>query len=70
MNPIKANAISELLNISLQLVNIIEQLKESDVAYYSSPEIASIISAISGLEWGCGKNPKTGNNQFTAYFKG
>lgn len=69
MNPNKENAIKELINISIQIQSVIEQLKENDVAYYNSPEIASCISAISGMEWGVGTNPKTGNSQFTAYFR-
>lgn len=68
MNPIKENAINELTKIGTQIQSIIEQLKENDVAYYNSPEIASIIPAISGMEWGVGINPKTGKRSFTAYF--
>lgn len=69
MDSKKENAIKELTNIGIQIWSIIEQLKESDVAYYSSSEVASIISAIPNLEWGVGKNPKTGNGQFMAYIK-
>lgn len=66
---IKENAIRELTDICEQIQFIIEQLKENDVAYYNSPEIATFIPAISGLEWGTGKNPKTGQGSFTAYFR-
>lgn len=65
----KESAIKELQNIEAQLHSVIEQLKVSDKAYYHSSEIASIIPAISGLEWGTGIDPTTGKGSFTAYFR-
>ena len=64
----KEAAVRELEEISKQLQSVIEQLRTDGKAYYSSPEIASFIPAIPGLNWGCGVNPKTKIKQFTAYF--
>lgn len=65
----KEKAIAELKEIHQQLQDVILQLEKQDVAYYTSPEIAFIIPAITGMEWGCGNNPDTGTRSFTAYFR-
>lgn len=67
-NVVKRNAIHLLEDIHEQLGSVIEQLKTKDVAYYTNSEVASIIPAIPGMEWGGGMNPKTGKKSFTAYF--
>lgn len=66
---IKDKAIAELTNISMQLQDIIVQLQTSDEAFYNSAELASILPAIEGMEWGVGIDPRDGKNKFKAYFR-
>lgn len=66
---VKETAIAELKEIDRQLQDIISQLEKRDIAYYKSSEIASMIPAITGMEWGCGTNPDNGVSSFTAYFR-
>lgn len=65
----KEKVVDEIKDIIVQLSNIIDQLGVRNIAYYNSPEIASMLSGI-GMEWGVGTNPDTGARQFTAYFRG
>ena len=65
----KEKAIQELKEIEKQIHDIISQLEKRDIAYYKSSEIASMISGITGMEWGCGVNPDNGVKSFTAYFR-